>query len=147
MASGSRHFYQLQAVRNGSLLSSLTTYLQALPSASTSGEACIQGGLGLQTKVEIPHLLNLNELGGTRVVNSGSMTLETVSAAEDRYFPPPFSHTLYIAGRDNQNVGLLTAADGTQTTAPYSRGQSVCTNLDQGSYVFSLTAYCTAVLN
>lgn len=147
MAGGSRHFYQLQALRDGSPLSSLTTYLQALPSARTSAEAYIQGGLGLQMKVEIPHLLDLNELGGTRVVNSAIMTLETVSATENRYFPPPSSLTLYVAGRGNQNVGLLTTADGTQITAPYSRTQSTRTNLDQGTYAFSLTSYCTAVLN
>ncbi|UOQ64907.1 hypothetical protein [Hymenobacter volaticus] len=98
-------------------------------------------------KVEIPHLLDINEFSGTRVVNSAVMTQETVSAAENRYFPPPSSLTLYLAGRGNQNRGLLTIADGTQITASNNRSQPAGTNLDQGTYDFSLTSYCTRVLN
>ncbi|HEX8429170.1 hypothetical protein [Hymenobacter sp.] len=75
------------------------------------------------------------------------MTLETVSAAENPYFSPPSSLTIYLAGRGNQNLGSLATADGTQIIAPYQRGQSARTNLDQGAYAFSLTSYCTAVLS
>ncbi|MBO0359589.1 DUF4270 family protein [Hymenobacter sp. BT186] len=145
-ATGGRHFYQLTAVRNGSALGSLNSYLQTLPSARTAAEAYIQGGLGLQTKIEVPYLLNLNELDGTWVINSAGITLETVTAAENRYFPPPTSLTVYLASRGNQYLGLLADAAGTQITAPYYRGLSARTNLDQGSYSFSLTSYCTAVL-
>lgn len=145
-ATGARHFYQLSAERNGSALSTLNAYLQTLPSARTAAEAYIQGGLGLHTKVEIPYLLNLNELDGTWAINSASITLETVTAAENRYFPPPASLTVYLAGRGNQYLGLLADAAGTQITAPYYRGLSARTNLDQGSYTFSLTSYCTAAL-
>jgi len=146
-ASAARHFYQLQATRNGTLLSSLTATRQALPSASTAAEAYIQGGLGLQTKVEIPYLLDLKALTGTWVVNSAGLTLEVVTATENRYFSPPASLTVHVADRGNRSQGLLTDQSGNQVTAIYGRGVSSRTNLDQGSYGFSLTAYCTAVLN
>jgi hypothetical protein len=146
VATGARHFYQLTALRNGSALGSLNSYLQTLPSARTAAEAYIQGGLGLQTKVEVPYLVNLNELDGTWVINSASVTLETVTAADSRYFPPPASLMVYLAGRGNQYLGLLADAAGTQIVAPYYRGLSTRTNLEQGSYTFSLTSYCSAVL-
>ncbi|WP_375434908.1 DUF4270 family protein [uncultured Hymenobacter sp.] len=146
VASGGLHFYQLHASRTGTALSSLVATRQALPSARTVAEAYIQGGLGLQLKVEIPYLLALNELGGTRVINSASITLEVVRAAENQFFPPPASLTVQVSDKGNRSHGVLSDLSGIPITTDYSRSASTRTNLDQGSYAFDLTAYCTAVL-
>lgn len=145
--AGNRHFYQVQADRRSSLLSSLTATRQAVPSARTAAEAYVEGALGLQTKVEVPYLLNLNELGGVWVVNSATLTLETVTGTENRYLPPPAVLTAQLTNRGNQSGAFLTTADATAAlTASYTRTISSRTNLEQGSYTFALQPYYEAVL-
>ena len=147
-ASGERYFYQLQADRRSSLLRTLTTTRQALPSARTAAETYIEGGLGLQTKVEFPYLTTLRDLGGTWVVNSAVLTLPTVTSTENRYLPPPAALTVQLTDRANGPGNYLASADGTSPLrVPYSRGVSSSTNLEQGLYALSVQAYCEAVLN
>lgn len=144
--SGGRHFYQLEADRRATLLSTLTTTRQAVPSTQTAAETYIQGGLGLQTKVEVPYLLNLKNLGGTWVLNSAQLTLETVTGTEKTTLAPPSYLTAQITGKGNYSGAYLTSLDGAGLMANYAHSTSAKTNLEQGSYTFNLTAYYEAVL-
>ncbi|WP_167855594.1 DUF4270 family protein [Hymenobacter fodinae] len=145
--SGARHFYQLQTDRRATLLSSLTATRQAVLSARTAAEAYIQGGLGLQTKVEVPYLLDLKNLTGTWVLNSAQLTLETVAGTENQYLTAPSALTAQLTDRGNHSGAYLTNLDGSTNTAAYARSTSIKTNLEQGSYTFSLTHYMEAVLD
>ncbi|TGD79596.1 DUF4270 family protein [Hymenobacter wooponensis] len=145
--SGARHFYQLQADRRATLLSSLTATRQAVLSAHTAAESYIQGGLGLQTKVEVPYLLDLKNLTGTWVLNSAQLTLETVTGTESRYLAPPSSLTAQLTDRGNHSGAYITNLDGSSVTATYNRSTSAKTNLEQGSYTLALTPYIEAVLD
>ncbi|SNR60594.1 DUF4270 family protein [Hymenobacter mucosus] len=145
IADGSRHFYQLQADRSSTLLSSLTASRQAIASTRTAAEAYIQGGLGLQTKIEVPYLLDLNNLGGTWVLNSAQLQLETVQGTEKGAFAPA-TLVLQLADRGNHSGSYLTDLNGATLTAAYSYAYSSRTNLEQGSYSFSLTPYYEAAL-
>ncbi|WP_185817078.1 DUF4270 family protein [Hymenobacter metallilatus] len=146
-AAVNQHFYQLHADRRGSLLTALTTTRQSLPSARTAAETYLQGGLGLQTKVEIPYLLRLNELGGTWVINSAQLLVETVAGTESRNLAAPGQLTVQLTDRGNHSGRFLTNSSGTVLTVSYQTGVSRSTNLEQGRYVFSVQAYCEAALN
>ncbi|WP_170170346.1 DUF4270 family protein [Hymenobacter perfusus] len=144
--AGSRHFYQVQADRRSTLLSTLTTTRQALSSTRTAAETYIEGALGLQTKLEIPYLLNLNELGGTWVLNAATLTLETVAGSENRLLPAPATLTAQATNRGNQSGAFLASVAGTQLLGTYQTGVSAHTNLEQGSYTLLLQQYAEAVL-
>lgn len=146
VVDGNRHFYQLQADRSQTLLSSLTASRQALPSARTSAEAYIQGGLGLQTKIEVPYLLDLNDLGGTWVLNSAQLQIETVQGTEKGRFTPPATLALRLSDRGNHSGAYLTDLSGNTLTSSFAYAFSSRSNLEQGSYTFSLTPYYEAVL-
>ncbi|WP_460621768.1 DUF4270 family protein [Hymenobacter tenuis] len=144
--SGERHFYQLQADRRSTLLSTLSASRQSIPSTLTAAETYVQGGLGLQTKVEIPYLLNLNMLGRTWVINGATLTLETVNGSENHLLPAPSTLTAQTTNRANQPGTYLAEPDGTQLLGSYSVGTSPRTNLEQGSYTFALQPYLEALL-
>lgn len=143
--AGSRHFYQVQADRRSTLLSSLTATRQAISSTRTAAETYIEGALGLQTKLEIPYLLDLNELGGTWVMNAATLRLETVAGTETHWLPAPATLTTQATDRGNASGSFLATAAGTQLTGAYQTGVSAHTNLEQGSYTLALQPYLEAV--
>lgn len=144
--AGNRHFYQVQADRRSTLLRDLTATRQAIASTRTAAETYIEGALGLQTKLEIPYLLDLNELGGTWVLNAATLRLETVADTETRWLPAPATLTTQTTDRGNASGSFLATAAGTQLLAAYQKDVSARTNLEQGSYTFGVQPYLEAVL-
>jgi len=143
----SRHFYQLRNNRRNTLLASLQNTRQALPSSQTAEETFVEGGLGLYTKVEIPHLLDLANLGGIATIVSGQLVAEETFSAEQRpYMPPPANLTLRLTDASNRAGALFISSDGAVRTFPYVVTQSARTGLQQGTYTFDLTSYLTNVL-
>ncbi|PJJ47804.1 DUF4270 family protein [Hymenobacter chitinivorans] len=146
LAGDFTHFFQLQADRTGTPLASLTGIRQALGSTATGEETFIQAGLGLKTKLEFPYLAQLRELGGTIVINSAQLQIETVSSAENQFWPPPATLYARLTDRANRNGAYFLASDGTLAPLTYQRGVSERTGLDQGRYSLGLTAYVQGVL-
>ncbi|UOQ73920.1 DUF4270 family protein [Hymenobacter cellulosilyticus] len=140
------HFFQLQADRTGTKLAALTDIRQSVSSAATEEEAFIQAGLGLKTKLEFPYLTHLKELGGTIVINSAQLMLETVSSAENRFWPPPGALYARLTDRANRNGAFFLASDGSVAAMSYQRSVSERTGLDQGRYTLGMTAYVQNVL-
>ena len=141
-----QHFYQLQDDRQNTQLASLTATRQALPSSSTAEETFIQNGTGLYTKVEIPYLLDLPNLGGTSLLVSARLEMQLVNGTVTRYLPPPAALAVYQASAANRLTAVLTAADGTTAlTMPYTVAQAN-NGLDQGTYAADLTPYLRNVL-
>ncbi|MBC6611762.1 DUF4270 domain-containing protein [Hymenobacter sp. BT507] len=142
-----RHFYQLRNDRRGTLLASLQNTRQAVPSSQTAEETFVEGGLGLYTKIEIPYLLNLNDLSGMATIVSAQLVLEEVPSAEQRpYMPPPTSLTLRLTDASNRAGALFTTSDGTAHTFSYTTAQSARTGLQQGQYTLDLTAYLAGLV-
>jgi Domain of unknown function (DUF4270) len=146
LSYGPAHFYQLQADRRGSLLTSLTGLRQGLPSASTAEESYIQAGLGLQTKVEFPYLSDLRELTGGIVINAATLEAEVVPDSENRYLPPPTTLVPRLTNAANRLGARFGDDNGVQVSGTYQRGISPRTGLERGLYTVSLTTYCAQVL-
>lgn len=146
LAGDFTHFFQLQADRTGTRLAALAGVRQGIGSAATEEEAFIQAGLGLKTKLEFPYLAQLKELGGTIVINSAQLTVETVSSAENRFWPPPATLYARLTDRANHNGAFFLASDGSVVAMTYQRGVSERTGLDQGRYTLGMSAYVQDVL-
>ncbi|WP_324676248.1 DUF4270 family protein [Hymenobacter sp. GOD-10R] len=156
LTTGSRHFYRLRANRSATLLAPLTKPYQALSSSSTAAETYIQAGLGLYTRVDIPYINNLKELGGTLSVISAELTMEGVQGTESRYLAPPTTIALTLTDPSNRRGAIVTQLDGNAVTGVYnpldsSTGSypriSPTTGLEVVNYKFQLTTYLQAVLN
>ncbi|UOQ54672.1 DUF4270 family protein [Hymenobacter cellulosivorans] len=146
LAGDFTHFFQLQADRTGTKLAALTGIRQSIGSAATEEEVFIQAGLGLKTKLEFPYLTQLKELGGTIVINSAQLTIETVSNAENRFWPPPATLYARLTDRANRNGAYFLTSDGALVALAYQRGVSERTGLDQGRYTLGMSAYVQNVL-
>ncbi|MCC3155619.1 DUF4270 domain-containing protein [Hymenobacter sp. 15J16-1T3B] len=146
VSTGPKHFYQLEADRRGSLLSPLTTLRQTLPSARTAEETYIEAGLGLQTKVELPYLAQLKQLGGNLVVNSAVLEAEVTADSENPALPPPAALVPRLTDAGNHLGAYFLDGSGNVLSANYQRGISPRTGLERGTYAVPLTAYCAQVL-
>jgi hypothetical protein len=155
LTTGSRHFYRLRANRSATLLAPLNKPYQALSSSSTAAETYIQAGLGLYTRVDIPYINNLKELGGTLSIISAELTMEGVQGTESRYLAPPNTIALTLTDPSNRRGAIVTQLDGRTPIAstyppPLPANQVIIsprTGLEVISYTFQLTTYLQAVLN
>ncbi|GAB3636140.1 hypothetical protein GCM10027422_17300 [Hymenobacter arcticus] len=141
LSTGARHFFQVDAVRNGSVGYLPTTSLQAVPSAPTGEQTYIEGVLGLQTKLEFPYLTNIQQFGNNLTITSATLTALVPSATLTPYLPVPPSLLISTSSVDNKPVA---------TYAPevkYLNAISSTTGINQGSYTWSVEAYVQAVLN
>jgi hypothetical protein len=157
--STGRHFYQAEADRSAIAgLNTLSTSLQQLSSARTTQQTYIQGLLGLQTKIEIPYLVNLRSFGKNIVVTSAVMTAQVpdnTSGLRTNMLPPA-RLTLYTANQSNRPVTLVpstrlesdpNANGGTTGDFDYMANVADLAGISQAGYRWSLLAYCQAVLN
>jgi hypothetical protein len=140
------HFFQLSADRAGTGLAALTSSRHGVSSAATQEQVFIQAGLGLKTKLEFPYLSQLKELGGTIVINSAQLTIETVSKAENRFWPPPATLYARLTDRANHNGAFFLDSNDALVSMAYQRALSSRTGLEQGSYSLGLTTYVQSVL-
>jgi hypothetical protein len=145
-ATGPKHFYQLEADRRGSLLTGLTATRQAVSSRLTAEETYVQAGLGLQTKVEFPYLLDLKQLGGNLVINAATLETEVVADSENGLLPPPVTLVARLSNAANHSGAYFPDASGNYVTGSYKRATSPRTGLDRGTYHLSLTTYLTQTL-
>lgn len=141
LSTGARHFFQVDAVRNGSVGYLPTTSLQAVPSAPTGEQTYIEGVLGLQTKLEFPYLTNIQQFGNNLTVTNATLTALVPSASLTPYLPAPPSLVISTSSVDNKPTGTFAAK------VDYLNAISSTTGINQGSYSWSVEAYCQAVLN
>ncbi|OUJ75483.1 DUF4270 family protein [Hymenobacter crusticola] len=155
LTTGSRHFYRLRANRSATLLAPLTRPYQALSSNVTAAETYVQAGLGLYTRVDVPYINNLKELGGSLAIISAELTMEGVQGTESRYLAPPNTLAITLTDPSNRRGAAVTLLDGrttiTGTYPPPPPANPVIisprTGLEVISYTFQLTTYLQAVLN
>ncbi|RZL12771.1 MAG: DUF4270 family protein [Hymenobacter sp.] len=141
LSLGGRHFFQVDAVRNGSVGYLPTTSLQAVPSAPTGEQTYIEGVLGLQTKLEFPYLTNIQQFGNNLTITSATLTALVPSASLTPYLPAPPSLVVSTSTVDNRPVNTYVAK------VDYLNAISATTGINQGSYSWAVESYCQAVLN
>ena len=104
--------------------------------ASTAQEAYVDGGRGLQTKVEIPYLSSLRTLGSQPRIVQAYLISGVVPGSSMRYLALPSALLPYLSGRGNQQgLAIGTAVGSLQT------GISTHTELETSSYGLSIADY------
>ena len=152
VAGGGRHFYQIKANRNG-IPNLPKSSLQAVSSALTGEQTFIEGALGLQTRLEFPYLTDVQQFGQNITVTSAtSLTAIVPPVTLTPYLPPPPSLTVSFTDANNHPQGIYVnsgiAGTGQQSAGvPYLIGISAQTNIEQGTYSWSMATYCQAVIN
>lgn len=141
LSTGSRHFFQVEPVRNGSIGYLPTTSLQAVSSAPTGEQTYIEGVLGLQTKIEFPYLTNIQQFGNNLTITNATLTALVPSSSLTPYLPAPPSLVISTSSIDNRPVGEYLPE------VKYLNAMSATTGINQGSYSWSVASYVQAVLN
>jgi Domain of unknown function (DUF4270) len=93
------YFHQITGDKSGTALSNLTTPLQAINSQQTNNLSFIQAGLGVQTKLSFPSLLNLRKLGNV-AINKAELIIKPLLSSTDVY-SAPIALYMYEANSDN----------------------------------------------
>jgi len=117
-----------------------------LASTETNNLAFIQGGTGLITKIRIPYIEELNQLGLT----GGILKAELVfSPQKDSYdedlYPLPFSNfELSTTNKNNKSQGgVVDTRTGNIVTSSYVPNAM---HIDESYYTFELTDYVSQIL-
>ncbi|WP_421920313.1 DUF4270 family protein [Marinifilum sp.] len=116
-----------------------------LDSELTDDLTFIQGGLGMYTKIKIPHIENLITLGLTGgVIRADLLLYPTDNSYDDEVFPLPMS-SLNLYNTNENNV------IGSQLAGGQSAGLSFTfvpnfNNEDESVYVADLTSYVNSIL-
>lgn len=137
--NSARHFYQVEAPQLGSPLSTLTS-LKGVYSSQTGEQTYIHGLLGLQTKIEIPYLLDLRNFGQNFVITNAAITSEIPATTLSSRLAPPT--TLVVSTTDpNNHQGTVFA------NAAYNPTVTNRDGITQAGYTWSVLAYCQNVLS
>ncbi len=139
--NSARHFYQVEAPQLGSPLSTLTS-LQQVDAALTGQQTYIHGLLGLQTKIEIPYLLDLRNFGQNFVITNAAMTAEVPATTLSNRLALAPPTTLAVSTTDRNNHQGTAFANATYNPTVTSRD-----GITQAGYTWSVLAYCQNVLS
>lgn len=142
LADGQRHFFQISPNRSLAGIKNLpTASLEKIASARTGNQTVIQGALGLQTRLEFPYLTDLRQFGNNLTVTSALITASVPTATLTPYAPTPPALSIYYTDAGNHPTGLYQP-----TVVSYTTGISTLTGIEQGTYTWSVSDYCKAVL-
>ncbi len=101
-------FNNIEADRKGTALESLKTQQEDIATTLTNNAAYIQGGIGIKTKIEIPYLRTLYQLGITGSLLKAELLVfpqpKTFNKSE---FPLPPTFTLARSDRRNRVLSVL----------------------------------------
>lgn len=103
-------FNTIQSDRSNTPVAGLVNFYDALPSAATSEETYVQGGVGLMTKIEIPTLKALLDSdSGDATVNRVELLVEPAVGSVSAYAPAAPGLALY---RADPQTGQLVRRSG-----------------------------------
>lgn len=138
----SAHCFQISADRRTGIPNLPTQSLQAVSSALTGERTFIEGGLGLQTRLEFPYLTSLRQLGQRVTITQATLVGEVPTNTLTAFLPGPPALDLRLSNINNQPTSPTAYA-----SADYKPGVSSLTGLDQGTYTWQLADYVQNVIN
>jgi hypothetical protein len=141
LASGARHFFQVTADRKIAGINHIPDKsLGFTPSLATGERTIIEGALGLQTRLEFPHLTDLRQFGTNLTITNAQMTAYVPPPTLIPFVPVPPPLSIYYTDANNHPISLY------QSNIAYNTGISSLTGIEQGTYNWSMTSYVQAVL-
>ncbi|WP_372641142.1 DUF4270 family protein [Ancylomarina sp.] len=117
-----------------------------LPSTETNNLSFLQGGTGLMTKISIPHIENLNQMGLTGGILKAELVFSPQQNSYDEdFYPLPFSNfELYTTDKKNKFIGgVVDSRTNNIVTSTYVTNYKY---LDESYYMFDLTDYVNQIL-
>ncbi|TAE08944.1 MAG: DUF4270 family protein [Bacteroidetes bacterium] len=96
----SAHFHNITVDRTGTPLAGFNTFWQPIPTTSTGGNALLQAGSAIYTRLSFPTLKNLKKLGNV-VINKAVLTMKTTQNSTQTMPAPPYVF-LYEAGSNGK---------------------------------------------
>lgn len=126
-------------------LDQITDETEDLSSEETGNLAFVHGGLGMLTKIKIPHLERLNTVGLTGGVLRAELKFypKDESFDDDIFKLPTLPFTLYQTDKQNQVLTQLVGSTGSAASSNYVENRD---NQDESYYSFDVTSYVNSVL-
>ncbi len=93
--TGLENFHNIQIDRQGTSLAGLSSDQNQIQSKLTQEESYIQGGAGLVTRIEIPHIRQLLADFGELIITSASLRIFPVTDVQERNTPLPFTLAMF----------------------------------------------------
>jgi len=132
------------ADRSGTTLASLTPLKQELSSTQTNNETYVQAGIGIMTKITFPHILDVVNEPGFRLINSARLIVEPVLHSYDNKFLLPQALTLYYTDRSNIPLNVVSGDfSGGSQLSYISVDKELNTN---SAYIFNVTQYVQSLI-
>lgn len=137
-------FNNFTADRSSTTLAALTPLKKELLSTQTNNETYVQAGIGIMTKITFPHILDVVNEPGFRLINSARLIVEPVLHSYDNKFLLPQALTLYYTDRSNIPLNVVSGDFGGGSQISYI---SVDSELNTNSaYIFNITQYVQTLI-
>jgi hypothetical protein len=94
------HYHNISVDRTGTPLAGFNTFWQPIPTTSTQGNALLQAGSAIYTRLSFPTLKNLRKLGNV-VINKAVLTMKASQNSAQTMSAPPYVF-LYEAGSNGK---------------------------------------------
>lgn len=145
ISAASYQFNQVETVRAGTAMESLSAQNKEIFSSETQHQTYIQGFSGLVTRLRFPYLKEF--LNHTNIaVNQAQLIIETDRSQYSLYAPPNYLNAMIANKQGTPTSMLLTSySDGNQ--AAYFQYGGLDGGAGNGKYVFDLTQYVSEFQN
>lgn len=139
-------FNNIESDRTGTAIENLKTQKEDIPSNLTNQATYIEGGLGIKTKLEIPYLRNLFQLGITgSLLRAELLMFPKDKSYNKELFPLPKTFILSRCDRRNRVIEIL--RNPSNTKAPLLATLVEDKQYEEDYYYsFDITAYVNSVL-
>jgi hypothetical protein len=123
---------------------------QPVPSTATSGETLVEGGTGIMTKVDIPHLLKLNENRTIRI-NQAYLIVQPVESKTGSTTPVPAQLILYRSDANDRPArntsGIYIPVEEFNDFSRVGSPRLTFYNTTDKIYRFNITQYLQRILD
>ncbi|MFD2518280.1 DUF4270 family protein [Salinimicrobium flavum] len=110
-------FHNTSASLTTDILPDLPPQLESLPSSETDNRSFIQGGTGIATKIEIPHLKSLEDIEGTGSMIEAQLKFYLNTSRDEAIRPVKDSLRLFIINQRNEVLGDVVGYHNQPTVA------------------------------
>jgi hypothetical protein len=145
IGSSSYIFSNYQSDRTGTYIEDLTEQAHDLASEDAGDYTFIQGGIGLMTRLEIPYLEDLLEVGlAGSLLKAELIFYPAIGSYDDDLYPLPDEFNLYTCDEDNDIESALYYSSGTILTSVFYEDEEYG---EESYFVFDITNYANGILN
>lgn len=143
LSNSTYQFNHIYADRTGTAIAGLTHANNSIPAENLDNAAYLQGLTGVVTRIDLPSIKNLQELGRFGKIVSATMVVQPIRNTYTKYNLPARLALVEADAKQNTYDTLVST-----TTGGYQYGDLTIDNLynENTAYTYDLTSYCNAEL-